>query len=101
MFFISKEPRSKRVANLKKQIAQVRRTITKNLSNSSINNDESIHQRTINDESSKQKKKHFNTRKSNFFILVETISSLSPNVSSLNVTKNQSELTDIPSTSHT
>ncbi len=29
------------------------------------------------------------------FSLVETISSLSPNVSSLNVTKNQSELTDL------
>lgn len=72
------EPRSKHVANLKKQIAQVRRTITKNLSNSSLNNttiqDESMQQRTTNDES------------------METFLSLSPNVSSLNVTKNQSEL---------
>lgn len=56
-FLIFKEPRSKHVANIKKQIAQVRRSITKNLSNSSINNpnnDESIHQRTTNDESSNQ-----------------------------------------------
>ncbi|CAF0761192.1 unnamed protein product [Adineta ricciae] len=78
------EPRSKHVANLKKQIAQVRRTITKNLSSSSVNNttnnDESIPLRTMNDES------------------METISSLSPNVSSLNVTKNQSELVDMQST---
>jgi len=77
------EPRSKHVANIKKQIAQIRRTITKNLSNSSINNDESIQQRTTNDES------------------METVSSISPNVSSLNVTKNQSELADIHSTSQT
>ncbi|CAF1495787.1 unnamed protein product [Rotaria sordida] len=77
------EPRSKHVANLKKQIAQVRRTITKNLSNSSLNNnnDESILQRTTYDES------------------METLSSLSPNVSSLNVTKNQSELLDLQSIS--
>ncbi|CAF0805145.1 unnamed protein product [Adineta steineri] len=80
------EPRSKHVANLKKQIAQVRRTITKNLSTSSvnnttINNDESIQLRIPNDES------------------METVGSLSPNVSSLNVTKNQSELVDIQSTS--
>jgi hypothetical protein len=57
-FFFSliefQEPRSKHVANLKKQIAQVRRTITKNLSSSSINNDESILLRTTNDESSSQ-----------------------------------------------
>ena len=48
------EPRSKHVANLKKQIAQVRRTITKNLSNSSLNNtnEESVLQRSANDESS-------------------------------------------------
>jgi hypothetical protein len=98
-FLICKEPRSKRVANLKKQIAQVRRSITKNLSNLSINNDESIHQRTFNDESSKKNK--FQNEYFVFFILVETISSLSPNVSSLNVTKNQSELTDIASTSYT
>ncbi len=51
--WIFKEPRSKTVTNLKKQIAQVRRSITKNLSNSSINNnDESIQLRTTNDESS-------------------------------------------------
>ena len=54
----SLEPRSKHVASLKKQIAQVRRTITKNLSNSSVNNittnnDDSVLQRTGNDESSK------------------------------------------------
>ncbi|CAF3317003.1 unnamed protein product [Rotaria socialis] len=73
------EPRSKHVVNLKKQIAQVRRTITKNLSNSSLNNinDDSVLQRATNDES------------------METVSSLSPNVSSLNVTRNQAELADL------
>ncbi|CAF3938069.1 unnamed protein product, partial [Rotaria magnacalcarata] len=79
------EPRSKHVVNLKKQIAQVRRTITKNLSNSSLNNtnDDSVLQRTANDES------------------METVSSLSPNVSSLNVTRNQSELADLQFISQT
>ena len=88
------------MANLKKQIAQVRRTITKNLSNSSINNDESLLLRTTNNESSNK-----NLINSKLFhlslFLVETISSLSPNVSSLNVTKNQSELADIPTTPQT
>lgn len=96
------EPRSKRVANLKKQIAQVRRSITKNLSNSSLNNDESLPLRTPIDESSKicnNFEIKLKISRHHFFSLVETISSLSPNVSSLNVTKNQSVLTDVPSTS--
>ncbi len=103
-FCIFEEPRSKHVANLKKQIAQVRRSITKSLSSSSVNNtnnnDESIQQRTINDESSNLLLKYESILTLNLsFSLVETISSLSPNVSSLNVTKNQSELVDIHSTS--
>jgi len=104
VFLIFEEPGSKNVANLKKQIAQVRRSITKSLSTSSVNNtnnnDESIQQRTINDESSKLLLKYEAILTLNLsFSLVETISSLSPNVSSLNVTKNQSELVDIHSTS--
>ena len=62
-----------------------------------VNNDDSILQRTGNDESSKlaAPEKDRRTDEEPSSLLVETISSLSPNVSSLNVTRNQSELADI------
>ena len=96
VFSSVEEPRSKHVASLKKQIAQVRRTITKNISSSSLNNnpDDSLQQRTANDESSERPERNPFVFKSEYCLAVETISSLSPNVSSLNVTRNQSELVD-------
>ena len=68
MIFVFKEPRSKRVANLKKQIAQVRRSITKNLSNSSLNQDESLPLRTTIDESSKMNNNLYKKKPTSSFL---------------------------------